>query len=372
MRIVLLTSSNPFRLALCQAILDAGEQLIAVVEPMRGLSNGFHWRQRVADFVKHAAPALFGRLRADPLYGFLRTHRVSCVQWPDAKSPDFASALADLKPDLVVLSRFGRILPAELLSIPPRGVVNVHCSLLPQLRGRDPIPGAIIGGLTESGVTMHFADPGVDTGDVIAQRPISLATLETYRGFCRKAATLMYSMMLDVLRTLRRGKVENTPQDPSQASYCNIGRFFGTGECSAYLDWSQPASILETFVRAGVCCLFTFRGRSFQVLSVRIRRDPAGARAAPGEVLARCECTILVGTGDDPVEVQAVPRAAVHWWPVANDLQTGPSFRRSRLELPAPGFCFPANPWPDLADILSVGRPSPASASALPRAAGCR
>ena len=82
---------------------------------------------------------------------------------------EFLTELRDLKPDLIVVAAYGKILPAELLAIPARGCINIHASLLPRFRGAAPIQRSIIEGDEVTGVTLMYMEEGLDTGDMIAK-----------------------------------------------------------------------------------------------------------------------------------------------------------------------------------------------------------
>ena len=227
------------------------------------------------------------------------------MQVPAVREPGFARKLLDLDLDVLVLSRLGEILPPELICIPRLGIVNVHCSLLPQLRGPDPIPGAIIGRLAESGVTMHFVDEGVDTGNIILQKRIALETSESHRSFCEKAAPLMRTMIAAVMRMFLAGSVPRRKQDASLASYFSIRRIFGSGE--VHMDWSQPSHVIEAFVRAGVSCLTSYKGKRFRVVEAGRCTDLLGSnRTEYGVVLARERDVVVVSTGDAPLEIEVI------------------------------------------------------------------
>lgn len=93
----------------------------------------------------------------------------------DPASPETEAFLRRFTPDLVVMMTFHHILRARTLAIPTHGVVNVHCSLLPDFRGPDPIGDALRTGVTETGISLHQVDTGIDTGPVIAQRRVRIA-----------------------------------------------------------------------------------------------------------------------------------------------------------------------------------------------------
>ena len=82
------------------------------------------------------------------------------------KDPEFIGTLRGLDPEIVVVVAYGQILPAEILSLPPFGCINVHASLLPKYRGAAPIHRAVINGEKETGDTTMYMDEGMDTGDL--------------------------------------------------------------------------------------------------------------------------------------------------------------------------------------------------------------
>ena len=357
MRVALVTHSNPFRLALCQGILDADVDLVAVTERRSRARGLLAWRLKAGRLARRAWPSLFTRLSGEPLYRYLHDCRVPSLQVSAVRKPEFAKTLLGLDLDVLVLSRLGEILPPELICIPRLGIVNIHCSLLPQLRGPDPIPGAIIGGLAESGVTMCSVDEGVDTGDIILQKRIPLEASESHRSFCKKAAPLMQTMIGVVMRMFLAGSVPQRKQDSSLASYFSIRRIFGSRE--VHLDWSQPSRMIAAFVRAGVRCLTSYKGKRFRLVKAGRCADWLGRnRAEHGVVLARVRDVIVVSTGDTPLGIEVVPDREQRWWSLTDRRDFNTRLRYRQLALPLPGERFRTASWPNTEDFfrLSEGR----------------
>ena len=92
---------------------------------------------------------------------------------------EFIDEMKVLKPDILCVVAYGKILPKELLDIPKYGAVNVHASLLPKYRGAAPIQWAVINGEKETGITTMFMDEGMDTGDMILKEKESIRDDET-------------------------------------------------------------------------------------------------------------------------------------------------------------------------------------------------
>lgn len=92
---------------------------------------------------------------------------------------EFIDKIKSLNPDLIVVVAYGKILPKEILNIPPYGCINVHASLLPKYRGAAPIQWAVINGDKETGITTMYMDEGMDTGDIILKETVSIGEDET-------------------------------------------------------------------------------------------------------------------------------------------------------------------------------------------------
>src|SRR6187551_179795 len=144
MRIVFLGTAA-FAVPCLQALIEAGHELPAVVtQPDRPAGRG-------------------QALRPSPIKAKAEEAGLMLLQPEKASQPEFVEAVQALEPELIVVVAYGQILRPALLDIPPLGCINVHGSLLPELRGAAPIQWAIIRGFHETGVTTMFMDPGMDT-----------------------------------------------------------------------------------------------------------------------------------------------------------------------------------------------------------------
>lgn len=152
--------------------------------------------------------------------------------------------LESLAPDVVVVVAYGLILPRALLDLPTYGCINVHASLLPRWRGAAPIARAIEAGDARTGVTIMQMDAGLDTGGMLAARPVSIGETMTAGMLHDVLAQKGGEALVEVLDALPDGVVRQ-PQDEGQASYAAM-----LGKVEATVDWSQPADIIARRVRA--------------------------------------------------------------------------------------------------------------------------
>jgi methionyl-tRNA formyltransferase len=160
------------------------------------------------------------------------------------KQADFMHALATLHSDLFVVVAF-RILPEELFGLARLGAINLHASLLPKYRGAAPIQRAIQAGETETGVTVFRIDRGIDTGNILCQKRVSIAPDETSAALAARLSNCGAEMMIKVLNDLERGEMQNLMQDPQQASLAPKLR-----KEEANINWQLTACQIFNQIRA--------------------------------------------------------------------------------------------------------------------------
>ncbi len=127
----------------------------------------------------------------------------------------------NLKPDLIIASAYGQIIPKAVLDAPKYGCINTHASLLPKYRGASPIQSAILNGETETGVTLMYMNEKMDEGDIILQKTLLIEITDTGTSMFRKLSELGLDMLRETLPDLFAGKVSPVAQDHGQATYCH-------------------------------------------------------------------------------------------------------------------------------------------------------
>ena len=234
------------------------------------------------------------------------------------KGPRERDRMVTIKADVFVVVAYGRILPVDILAVPPMGVVNVHPSLLPVYRGPSPVAAAILDGQTHTGVTVMLLDEGMDTGPLLAQSP---PIMLTGRERADDLQELLFkegaAMLPAVLNGLRDGTIVPVPQDETKATVTRL-----LERSDGEIDWSLPAGQIDRMIRAYDPWPGTFtswNGRGLKILDVEI---PEGAGAGPaaellpaagswpdlyssteaGRVIVE-DHRLFVGTGTGPVEV---------------------------------------------------------------------
>ena len=183
------------------------------------------------------------KIAASPVKEFALQNNLPFLQPERLKASDFASDVARLQPDLIVVVAF-RILPPEVFTIPRLGSFNLHASLLPKYRGAAPINWALIQGEEETGVTTFFLQEKVDTGSVLLQARLRIGSDETAGELRDRLAELGSQVVLQTVRAIEIGNVIVQPQDESLAS--EAPKIFRE-DCS--IDWNKPSQQLHDFVR---------------------------------------------------------------------------------------------------------------------------
>lgn len=226
------------------------------------------------------------------------------VLQPESLRSDARREVAALEPDILACFAYGKIFGPRFLDLFPRGGLNVHPSLLPRHRGPAPIPGAILAGDAETGVTIQELALEMDAGDILAQERIPLTGAETTASLAETVAPVGGRLLVDVIDRIARGEAQAVPQDPSQATYTRL-----VEKEDGRIDWRASASTIDRMVRAYIPwpkAYTTWGDERLNILeAIPVERSSAGSEAgpaageAPGRVLrVDTENGVLVETGN--------------------------------------------------------------------------
>ena len=171
---------------------------------------------------------------------------VPVAQPESINTPEGLELLRAMQPDLLVVAAYGQILSKDVLTVPTRGTINVHASLLPKYRGAAPVAYAILGGEAQTGVTIIKVTPGLDSGDMILQEALDILPTDTTGSLEARLATLGAKLAVEVAHKYAGGgPIEGVKQDPALVTKApKIKKEFGL------IDWTKPADYIERFVRA--------------------------------------------------------------------------------------------------------------------------
>ena len=281
MRLIFL-GTPAFAVPTLERIVEAGHQVLTVVtQPDRPSGRGQH---AAAPPVKQAAVRL-----GLPVYQPERVRR-----------PEAVEHLRSLAADAMIVVGYGQIIPQSVIDLAPRGIINVHASLLPKYRGAGPIQWAIINGETRTGVTTMQIDAGLDTGDMLLKAETEIGPEENAVELGARLAAMGAGLLVQTLEGLERGTIVPQKQDPAEASYAPLLK-----KEDGLIDWSQPAPSLDNRVRGlqpwpGAST--SFRG---QTLHIWKSRKGGPTDAAAGRFVQLKPPVVACGVGSlELVEVQ--------------------------------------------------------------------
>lgn len=272
----------PFAAPCLHAVLDAGHRVSVVVsQPDRPRGRGMKLQPSA---VKETALA----------------RGLTVLQPEKASQPEFLEELRRLAPQVVVVVAYGQILRVPLLELPSLGCINVHGSLLPELRGAAPIQWSIIRGYAETGVTTMFMDAGMDTGDMLLQARCPIHPEDTSATLAERLAPLGAGLLVDTLARLEAGAIERTAQDSSRATYAPM-----LSRTDGALEWSRPAVAIRNRIHGCNPAPGAFALREGEPVKIwRAEAVSGDAGAVPGTVLD--PETLLLSTGSGTIRLLEV------------------------------------------------------------------
>lgn len=247
----------------------------------------------------------------------------------------FIEALRSLGPDLNLSVSYDQILKGEIRRTAPLGFVNFHAGKLPYYRGRNILNWALINGEEEIGITGHYVDAGIDTGDIILQRSLPVAWEDTYGDVLAKVIAAFPSLVADTVDLIDSGKVAARSQKNLPGTY-----FAARGEGDEWLDWQDSSRNIYNKIRAlshpGPGARTLRDNQIVKIWKAVYDPDEPAYQATPGQVVGRvAEQGIAVKTGDSVVELRSVETDGkgvfVPDWPIGTRLGLNPAAALSTL-----------------------------------------
>jgi len=212
--------------------------------------------------------------------------------------------------DIFVSMSFNQILKKEIINLPRLGFINCHAGALPYYRGRNVLNWALINDASEFGVTVHYIDEGIDTGDIIVQKFSPISDRDTYKTLLDRAVVMCAEALHEALGSLHAGSTKRL----SQSDIDPVGFYCGRRvEGDELIEWSWPSRRIFNFVR-GIAspgpCARTFLGASEIVIgdAAMIAGAPEYI-GTPGEIVRVVQRGIVVKTGDTTILLKDIAGA---------------------------------------------------------------
>ena len=238
------------------------------------------------------------KLQPTPVKVCAQAHGIPVYQPEKLRDGAALAVLKELAPELIVVAAYGRVLPDDILALPPKGCVNVHSSLLPKYRGAAPINWAILNGDGETGVTIMDMARELDAGDILAQVSTPIGPEEDAAGLFDRLARLGGELLVETVERIEAGTAARTPQDPERVSYAPM-----LSKALSPVDWTRPAQAVHDQIRG----LIPWPGASTDALTGetlklwKSRVADRTAQASPGTVLAAGPAGIDMACGGGSV-----------------------------------------------------------------------
>lgn len=221
------------------------------------------------------------------------------------KDPDLLARIKDFKPDLFVVSAYGKFIPSELLSLARYHGINLHPSLLPRYRGAAPIQWALINGDSQTGVTIIEVAEKMDAGVIYAQKSVDILPDDNAGTLFTKLAEEGGRLLADVVEQIAEGKADPQPQDVSKVTFAPR-----LTKSDGRISWSDTATDINNRIRGfypwpgAFTTLSTPKGaRSLKIIKAQIL---SGEGEGAGEVLKADGGVLIVSTGDGTLRLLEV------------------------------------------------------------------
>lgn len=265
-------------------------------------------------------------LHAPPVKMLAEAHHISVFQPQKLRTSQALEQLQAWHPDLIVVAAYGKLLPNEVLTLPPLGCINVHASLLPRYRGAAPIQWAIARGESETGVTIMSISERMDTGDILLQRSLPITADDTGGSLHDKLSRLGAEALRDAIGLLKKGELVGRPQNETEATYAPLIK-----KEDGRIDWTTDAVAIERRMRAFTpwpSVYTTFNGKLLKVFKARVEAPHARPTLAPGSVAEVSPVHVLVETGNGrlsllEVQLEGKKRMAIEEFLKGHAIQRG-------------------------------------------------
>ncbi|NRG30328.1 methionyl-tRNA formyltransferase [Niallia circulans] len=222
-------------------------------------------------------------------------HDIPVYQPEKIRQSDELKAIISLNPDIIVTAAFGQILPKELLDAPKFGCVNVHASLLPELRGGAPIHYSILQGKEKTGITIMYMAEKLDAGDIISVAEVEIEEEDTVGTLHDKLSRVGSDLLAETLPKLLAGEITPIPQKDEEATFApNLKR------SDEQIDWSVSGEEIYNKIRGLNPWPVAFTLYQGKVMKVWAGKKVAKKRdAAPGTIVDITDHGPIVATGND-------------------------------------------------------------------------
>ncbi|MGL4687711.1 MAG: methionyl-tRNA formyltransferase [Fusobacteriaceae bacterium] len=185
-----------------------------------------------------------GKVKFTPVKEFAIRNNIKIYQPDKLKTEETINLVKELKPDLIVVVAYGKIIPNEIIDIPKYGIINVHSSILPKFRGAAPINAAIVAGEKETGVTVMYIGEELDAGNIIKIKTTPIYEEDNFLTLHDRLKIIGGEALMEAIEEISRGTAPNIVQNHSEATFVKP---FKKEECK--INWNKSSEEIYNFVR---------------------------------------------------------------------------------------------------------------------------
>lgn len=246
-------------------------------------------------------------VRSDPgdeyLIEFAQKKDITLLQNKNINSDQFKESLRGINFNLIVSLAFNQIFKKPLLDMPKYGAINCHAGKLPDYRGRNILNWALINDEKEFGITVHFIDEGIDTGDIIIQESFEIKDSDNYKSLLDLAHLECGNLVYKAIKQIQKGNYKTIKQDEIGKGFYCIGRKEGDEK----INWNQSSRDLFNFIRAlctpGPNAYSNLNGKKIQIISSFYDVKAKKFKGIPGSIIGINKDFFLVKTNDSYLKV---------------------------------------------------------------------
>lgn len=205
--------------------------------------------------------------------------------------------LKALNPELIIVVAYGKLLPQEVLDLPKYGCINMHASILPELRGAGPVQWSILNHCKDTGITAMYLSAGMDEGDIIDVRRTPIDPNETGAELMDRLASIAADLSCDTVDAIEAGTATRIPQDHTRATYAPM-----LSKAMSPVDWSESFEFVNDHIRGLIpwpVATSELGGRNFKIF--RVEDTGRTSEAAPGTLNALTKKGLEIVCGDGKI-----------------------------------------------------------------------
>lgn len=273
-----------FSVAPLEAIIRAGHEVTAVVtQPDKQKGRG-------------------KEVQMTPVKECALSHGIPVLQPVKIKEPEAVAELKKYPADIFVVAAFGQLLTEEILNMPKFGCINIHASLLPAYRGAAPIQRVIINGEEKTGVTIQQMAKGLDTGDMLLKKEISIDPKETGGSLHDKLSAAGAELIVEALSKIEKGEVVPEKQDDALSCYAKK-----LDKAMGLIDFDQNAVSIERLIRGlnpWPSAYTVYKGKTLKIWEADV--VPLEKKEEPGTVVFVAKDFFDIATKEGALRVKSL------------------------------------------------------------------